>query len=236
MASFNLVQWNARGITNKIEDLLNSFDKNPDIIIVQETNLLKDIHFRIEGYETILRFGERKSRREGTGRGLIIALKREHNGWIVRKEENEHAQILTAEIYLNNKQKMFVTNIYRKTKKYTKEEGMNFWNMIKMEHTLDNHIIAGDFNAHHTLWGDSKCDPVGEVIAEGLLVEGYSLHNKNDITFRSMKEGNRDTAVDLTLSRKIICKNQSWKTLELHGSDHHPFTGGWFSMVTPWST
>ena len=70
---FYVVQWNSRGISNKIEDLLDSFkDKLPDVLVLQETNLIKNSHFEIKGYKTF-RFGEKNSGR-GTGKGILTAI------------------------------------------------------------------------------------------------------------------------------------------------------------------
>ena len=101
--NISILQWNCRGINNKIDDLINSFENIPDVLVLQETNLIKYKYFSIKGYETILRFGERKDKKQGNGKGLIIAIKDNHTGWIKQKIDNENAQLLTAEIYINNK-------------------------------------------------------------------------------------------------------------------------------------
>ena len=227
--SFSVVQWNTRGITNKIDDLMETFGNNrPDILVFQETNLKKDIYFDIDNYQ-VHRFGERKNNKEGNGKGLLIAVKNEHIGWVVNKVDNVHAQLLTLEIYILKKYKVFISNIYRKTKSYTEQEGVNFWNMIASP--IDSHILLGDFNAHHVLWGDSKVDQVGNKIFEGILEGNYILHNNGATTFRGDKEDTRETAVDLTISKGNICRNISWELMDLHGSDHFPIMSKWGRKV-----
>ena len=132
MGTFSILQWNARGIANKIEDILNTFnDDLPDIICVQETNLLKHQYFNQDNYKTVLRFGERKSKKEGIGKGLLIAIKNNHTGWVINKQNNNQAQILSATIFLNNKYQIKVTNLYRKCNNFSKKEGELFTKMIK---------------------------------------------------------------------------------------------------------
>ena len=75
----------------------------------------------------MLRFGERKTKRDGGGRGLIIAIKKNHTGWIKSKEDNEQAQKLTAEVYLDNNKRIYITNIYRKQINRRTEDGVKFW-------------------------------------------------------------------------------------------------------------
>ena len=112
--NFSILQWNARGITHKIEDVLDTCKFKPDILLFQETNLIKNLNFEIEGY-TIFRFGEKKTGR-GTGKGIMTAVKKTHIGWVLHKSDNDHAQTMTTEIYINKKNKVHITNIYRKTK------------------------------------------------------------------------------------------------------------------------
>ena len=115
--NISIVQWNARGITNKVEDLLETFGENtPDIIAIQESNLIQHTHFHINGYNNPLRFGERKNKRDGMGRGLLIAIKDSHSGWVKTKMDHNQIQKMTAEIYINNKEQIHLTNIYRKQK------------------------------------------------------------------------------------------------------------------------
>ena len=57
--TFSTLQWNARGIAHKIEDILDSCTEKPDILLFQETNLLKNLNFQIEGYN-VFRFGGKK--------------------------------------------------------------------------------------------------------------------------------------------------------------------------------
>ena len=155
---FTTLQWNARGITHKIDDILDSVKhKTPDFLIFQETNLLKNANFELKGY-TIFRFGEKKIGR-GTGKGILTAVKEPHYGWVTKKIDNEQAQILNLEVYINNRHKINISNIYRKTSKYSREEGEQFVSLLDKH--LTNHILAGDFNAHHTLWHDPQCDGVG---------------------------------------------------------------------------
>ena len=132
MASFSVIQWNARGLSNKIHDLLETCKLNlPDIICVQETNLLKHQYFDLEGYRTVLRFGERKSKKEGVGTGLMIAINNKHTGWVIGKQENDHGQLMTATVFIHNKYQIKITNIYRKSRKFSKNEGELFIKMIQ---------------------------------------------------------------------------------------------------------
>ena len=48
-----------------------------------------------------------------------------------------------------------------------------------LDSSLEDHVLVGDVNAHHTLWAsadNNMCDPVGEVIAEGMIDGNYLLH------------------------------------------------------------
>ena len=221
---FTVLQWNSRGLTLKIDDIWETYiDNLPDIMVFQETNLLKHVNFEIKGYN-IYRFGEKNSGR-GVGKGILTAIKDNHTGWVTSKTDNEHAQILTTEIYIEKKHKINISNIYRKSAKYSREEGCTFWEML--DGKLENHILVGDYNAHHTLWFDDQCCGVGNVIADRIIGGDCHIYNEDARTFRS-REGARDTAVDLTIASNLKSfRNLSWETVGLHGSDHHPILSKW---------
>ena len=230
--NISIVQWNARGITNKVEDLLETFGENtPDIIAIQESNLIQHTHFHINGYNNPLRFGERKNKRDGMGRGLLIAIKDSHSGWVKTKMDNNQIQKMTAEIFINNKEQIHLTNIYRKQKIRNRTEGLKFWQNIEKDNDLNDHIIVGDFNAHHTLWAgnpNENEDQIGEVIAEKIIENDYKLYNKKEVTFQNTRQGGQNTSVDLTLSKNLNkLNNITWETIDPHGSDHHVILTKW---------
>ena len=118
------------------------------------------------------------------------------------------SQRLTTEIFSKENIRINISNIYRKTAKYSNEEGIRFWEMI--DPLLQDHIIVGDFNAHHPLWYNLQHDGVGNVIAEGIIEGEYRIFNEDNPTFRA-RNGARDTSVDLTLCKNLKkIYNISW--------------------------
>ena len=228
--TLKLLSWNARGLTNKIDDLVNTFDSSgilPDIILIQESMLKKNVFFEIKGYN-IIRTGEGTHRNDILGRGLLTAIREDHVGWLYNKIDNESLQRHIVEIFINNNTKIYISNIYRKQKEpNNKENGKKFWEQY-VDTNLDNIIISGDFNMHHVIWGGPKCDPMGEELLEGIYNGPYTIHNGGAITRRAGRMDHRDSAVDLTITKgQDLVKSKSWETWELHGSDHHPILTTW---------
>ena len=228
--TLKLLSWNARGLYNKIDDLVNTFDSSgilPDIILIQESMLKKNVFFEIKGYN-IIRTGEGTHRNDILGRGLLTAIREDHVGWLYNKIDNDMLQRHIVEIFINNNTKIYISNIYRKQKETNnKENGKKFWEQY-VDTNLDNIIISGDFNMHHVIWGGPKCDPMGEELLEGIYNGPYTLHNGGAITRRAGRIDHRDSAVDLTITKgQDLVKSKSWETWELHGSDHHPILTTW---------
>ena len=95
-----------------------------------------------------------------------------------------------------------------------------------LQHLIDQlptpFILMGDFNAKHTLWGNSTTDRWGIIIEE--------LLNNNDIVL--MNDGshtrydiyhNTSSAIDLSICSSAISINYDWVVNNnLYGSDHYP--------------
>ena len=58
----------------------------------------------------------------------------------------------------------------------------NSWNREKVvnvyhQHNLDGVLFLRDFNARHSLWGDSLCNPNSYLLLESLSAEDNLLNN-----------------------------------------------------------
>ena len=83
-------------------------------------------------------------------------------------------------------------------------------------------ILMGDFNAKHTMWGESSCDPWGNIIEELLDINDVTLMNDGSPTRHDVFL-NKDSAIDLTICSSSLRLDYQWSVDENdHGSDHWP--------------
>ena len=83
-------------------------------------------------------------------------------------------------------------------------------------------ILMGDFNAKHTLWGESHCDRWGNIIEELLDNNDITLMNDGSPTRHDVFH-NTDSAIDLSICTSSLRLDYQWSVKEdRHGSDHWP--------------
>ena len=84
------------------------------------------------------------------------------------------------------------------------------------------YILLGDFNAKHTLWGESYCDPRGNVIEELLDRNNVVLMNDGSPTRYDVYH-NTSSAIDLSICSSSLRLDYQWSVDDnTHGSDHWP--------------
>lgn len=95
----------------------------------------------------------------------------------------------------------------------------------RLEHIVQNtpspHILCGDFNAHHEVWGSTHNDKRGRQIND--VAERLNLVLLNDGTPTFYRGETVSSVLDLTFVSADYAKNVTWSTdLEARGSDHIP--------------
>ena len=84
----------------------------------------------------------------------------------------------------------------------------------------DNHIILGDFNAHHGLWFSPNHDPRGDALFEAITSSSFGVLNENSPT-RAPPEG-PSTSPDISLVTPNLLLTTEWKVITSLSSDHLP--------------
>ena len=82
-------------------------------------------------------------------------------------------------------------------------------------------LIGGDFNAHHTAWGDIRCDVPGNHLLNLLINSHLDLQNDPE-QGPTYSQPNGTSYIDLTLTRNLAISN--WTLSELIVSDHRTIT------------
>lgn len=90
-----------------------------------------------------------------------------------------------------------------------------------IQNTPSPHILCGDFNAHHELWGGIRNDKRGNTISELISKLNLALLNDGRPTF--YRGTTVSSALDLSFVSSSFLQNVSWTTdIETRGSDHYP--------------
>ena len=83
-------------------------------------------------------------------------------------------------------------------------------------------ILLGDFNAKHTLWGETTCDSWGNVVEEFIDGNDVVLLNDGSPTRYDVVH-NTSSAIDLSICSSSLALDFHWSVNDdLHGSDHWP--------------
>lgn len=77
-------------------------------------------------------------------------------------------------------------------------------------------IISGDFNSHHTFWGDEKTDKWGKIIMEEIETSNMIIMRNDKATNIPSDVNKRGTAIDLTIVSQDIYMNIEKVITEYH--------------------
>ena len=99
---------------------------------------------------------------------------------------------------------------------------INLNDLYLLNRSLLNHkMILGDYNAHHTLWGDKKICPRGRKILKFVESSNLVVLNKDDPTCISPK--GIPTCIDVSLVSPHLSLEAEWVTHpDMLGSNHMP--------------
>ena len=86
----------------------------------------------------------------------------------------------------------------------------------------NNHLILGDFNAHHILWGSQRVDDRGEQVVKLINDTDLVFLNDGSPTRIDDNTGNL-SCIDLSLVSSTLAAKCLWHTIDDSlGSDHLP--------------
>ena len=190
--------------------------EDPDICFLQETNLLEDDNYKIDGYETFLHF---------VHSGLICLIKET----ICRKEEDVNTNFgynIESQIFKINVKNLefFIINLYRNCnpdKSASLDVNKLFTYMEEKKYAL----VLGDFNAHNPIWRNydvahpsclTTCS-TGKDIEKGLNQTSIVSLNTGEPTHAS------GSAIDLAFATKNLANKAFWSVNDMSVSAYDHF-------------
>lgn len=208
-----ILQWNVRGLLHNLDDIKELLYKfSPRVLCVQETHL-NSSHKNFLRHYAIYR-KDRDNALTSSGGVAIIVDKRVACRHLQLKTSLEAVAVRAV---LFNKL-ITIASIYippNYTLLKTEFESL-------MCELPEPYMVVGDFNAHNTLWGDSRCDARGRLVESFLFSTGACLLNRTEPTFFSMAN-NTSSSIDLSIASSTLVPYLQWNVIKsTYGSDHFP--------------
>ena len=210
----HIIQWNCRGFkSNKNELDLLIHENNPYLICLQETLTSDKAKLNIKHFTTYSKLATLDA--QGKPHGGVGVLVKSH---LPQSEVNLNTTLQAVACKVTLHKTMTVCSLYIPPNERIKSEDLD----SLINQLPSPMIIAGDFNAHNTMWGDRKNDPRGRLIEKFMTDHNLCLYNTGSFTYLHPGNGSL-TAIDLTLCSPSLLLDYSW---EVHndqcGSDHFP--------------
>ena len=210
--AFSILQWNCRSIFNKLPEFkyyLSSLQELPDFICLQETFLSTKYNPHISGYSLV-----RKDRplAQGKGGGICMFIKTgiNYNELYDFEDIDGNEEIMAIEV-----NGITLVNLYNKPNNHLSINTLNALSKFKKV------LVVGDFNAHHPMWGSSRLNYSGSVLADWLRSTDYIMLNTSKPTYISDSNPHSWSLLDLSIASPNLanCCN-TIVTADYNGSDH----------------
>ena len=220
----SILQWNLRGLSSSWEQLRTLFrDKEISIACLQETKLgnsTPNMGHNFNFFRSSPLIGERA---QG---GTAIIVYKNLNCRVVQLNTDLQAnaiQVFTnkwvtiCSLYLETELNRRLSDIHNHPRQLLVSDLQDLIDQLPQPY-----ILLGDFNAKHTLWGESSCDPRGYIIEELIDNNDVVLLNDGSPTRYDVVH-NTSSAIDLTICSSSLTLDYKWSVDDnLFGSDHWP--------------
>ena len=177
-----LMQWNANGISGKINELLTFLhSKNVNIAAIQETKLTNKTNpLKTPGWAAV-----RLDRHKNKDGGLLMLIKDTipfvDNTAALLQSADPHLEQQGISMTLPNRQQLHIHSIY-----IPPHSSFSAGHNASIAHLLSNNemsLIVGDINAYHFRWDtNTNEDKRGEQLAEEIDAADFTILNENEAT------------------------------------------------------
>lgn len=187
-----------------------------DIICLQETLLTPHDRFGIKNFNII-----RNDITTPGLRGVCLLIKNNITFNFINLDHLRHPSVELLGIALTLCGKTFIlVNVYRHPNSTTPIKWYS--DLFSLSNAYDFAMFAGDFNAHHTLWGCDSSDRVGKLLARAAEACDICMTN-DDLPTLLLPPKAHISIIDLVAVSSSLAPITVTHTAEdTHGSDHFP--------------
>ena len=227
-----IIQWNARGIQNKLASLaeMASDNKWPILLALQETNhhsvnlinKLNRLHIqnyvgffsKLTGYPD--NHINNPVNRVGPGWGTGIFVRSDVTHQDITKDIKSNLQITVVKIKSSTMDKEWtVCSLYAPQSSLKKADITALVNQLSSPF-----LLLGDFNAQHRAWGNNSSNTNGNQVAEFLVQNDSTLLNTGEKTFFS-QACSSESAIDLSICSPEETAFVHWSVWPNDNPDDH---------------
>lgn len=195
-----ILNWNARGIKNKKEELSNKL-YDYDIVIVTETKMNNKESLKFKGYSVVEKNYPIKNKSSG---GIAIIVRQDLKINKLKEITLKSANIEILGIKISGLDRVERLNCFAIYRRPGIVESRNTWrSIIENLKKLKNVIVVGNFNAHNTNWNCEDTDKNGEILQEEMEEEGFFVVNRNTKS-RISECGSVPSNIDLMFSSEDL--------------------------------
>ena len=215
--SLRLMQWNANGISGRLNELLTFLhSNNVNIAVIQETKLTNKYKpLKTPGWAAV-----RLDRHKNKGGGLLVLIKDTvtfvENTAALPQSDDPHLEQEGISITMPNRQQLHIHNIY-----IPPRSSCSAGHNASIAHLLCNNemsLIVWDINAHHSrLDTNTSDDERGEQLAEEIDAAAHTILNENEAT--RLPTNGRSTSPDIRLASNEIALLSYWSVPTSLASD-----------------
>lgn len=210
-----IITWNAGGILNKITELEDHIHQyNIDIVLVSETHLTSSDSITIKKYDIYLA-NHPTNRRRG---GSAIIINRNIDHMALPKISTLAIQCVPICVTFPDQPLLKIAAIYCPPLRGLTSEAFNL--IFKL--LEPRFLIAGDWNAKHRWWGNTRACNRGNELITSLRTHNYNILATGSPTHFPYDQRKRPSAIDFAIYCGIQHDRLHIKSSLDLGSDHLP--------------
>ena len=207
------MQWNVRGLLRNLDDiqeLLSEF--NPKVLCVQETHLTsRQTNFLRQ------RLIFRKDREDAVASSGGVAIIADKSVACQHLKLQTALEAVAIRALICDKL-ITICSLYIPPHYHLQKRELE----SLIGELPEPFLVLGDYNAHSSLWGDSRCDARGRLIEQLLYSSGACLLNTKEPTYFNLANKSY-SAIDLSISSPTLLPYFKWSVFKNpYGSDHFP--------------
>lgn len=214
--SLRILNWNAHSLANKKLELLQFFNEHHiDVAVLTETHLKPEVNFCLPDHSFV-----RLDRTTSAGGGVAIAVRKGLAYKSLPSFNTTFIEAVGIEV-ITTHGPLTIVAVYCPTQS-RRSNGSNVQlknDIQKLSRRNSSFVIAGDLNARHTAWGDSRCNSNGNVIVEDSEAGYYYPIHPDQPTFISRNGVGSKLDIFLT---NITDRFSIPQTITELSSDHLP--------------
>jgi endonuclease/exonuclease/phosphatase family metal-dependent hydrolase len=218
----DILFWNARGIKTKKLELVNHLEANNiPVALIAETHLQPSITFKCANYFTYR--SDRTTQRSG---GTAILARRDINHIEFPLPQLQRIEATAIQLTLN-KEPVILVSVYSPPGKIF-ERDLDL--LIGLGHKV---ILAGDFNAKHSMWGSRLNNTAGQTLLSHYYKNNYIISAPAQSTFFPDRLTSRSDILDIAILSNVLTKHSIRTLGNLSNSDHRPVLMSFNSHFEP---